>query len=234
MDYLAQRLKVAAIGCSFTNYIWPTYADVLQADKFGQAGIGNERIFYILCHLYKTQQLYLYDAIIIQWTGPFRFDYLKKDGWTHNDGNIAHSVENRYIWKKIKEWYNEDFETEKSKNYILATKAICDKIGIKQYHMSMTDFIDYVDLPELSDNFKGRYQIQRAKWSKTPFEDGHPDILSHISIAEKAAEYLQTNISPIMTNKCNDFHKQILKGMTFEDIDNDYKLYFPNRHITAC
>lgn len=100
--------------------------------------------------------------------------------------------------------------------------------------MSMTDFIDYVDLPELSDNFKGRYQIQSAKWSKTPFEDGHPDIPSHISIAEKAAEYLQTNISPIMTNKCNDFHKQILKGMTFEDIDNDYKLYFSNRHITAC
>ena len=45
-----------------------------------------------------------------------------------------------------------NFETEKSENYILATKAICDKIGIKQYHMSMTDFVDHVDLPELSNN----------------------------------------------------------------------------------
>ena len=92
MDYLAQRLKLAAIGCSFTNYAWPTYADILQADRFGIAGIGNERIFYILLHLYKTQQLHCYDGIIIQWTSPFRFDYLKKDGWTYNDGNIAHSL----------------------------------------------------------------------------------------------------------------------------------------------
>ncbi len=34
--------------------------------------------------------------------------------------------------------------------------------------MSMTVFVDYVDLPELSDNFKGRYRIQSAKWSKKP------------------------------------------------------------------
>lgn len=234
MDYLAQRLKLAAIGCSFTNYIWPTYADILHADKFGQAGIGNDRIFYILSHLYKTQQLHLYDAIIIQWTSPFRFDYLKKDGWTYNDGNIAQSIENKYIWRKIKEWYNEDFETEKSENYILATKAICDKIGIKQYHMSMTDFVDHVDLPELSDSFKGRYQIQSAKWSKKPFKDGHPDIVSHILIAEKVAEYLGTSIHPAMIQNCNKFHRLILKGMVFEDIEKYYNLYFPNRHITAC
>ena len=234
MDYLAQRLKLAAIGCSFTNYAWPTYADILQADKFGIAGIGNERIFYILLHLYKTQQLHCYDAIIIQWTGPFRFDYLKKDGWTHNDGSIAHSDQNKYIWRKIKDWYNEDFETEKSENYILAIKAICDKIGIKQYHMSMTDFVDYVDLPELSDNFKGRYRIQSAKWSKKPFEDGHPDIVSHISIAEKAAEYLGSSVNPIITKKCNKFHKLISKGMSFEDIEKHYNLYFSNRNITAC
>lgn len=234
MDYLAQRLKLAAIGCSFTNYVWPTYADILQADKFGIAGIGNERIFYILLHLYKTQQLHCYDAIIIQWTGPFRFDYLKKDGWTHNDGSIAHSDQNKYIWRKIKDWYNEDFETEKSENYILAIKAICDKIGIKQYHMSMTDFVDYVDLPELSDNFKGRYQIQSAKWSTKPFQDGHPDIVSHISIAEKAAEYLGSSVNPIITKKCNKFHKLISKGMSFEDIEKHYNLYFSNRNITAC
>lgn len=227
-------MKIAAIGCSFTDYIWPTYADILEVDKYGQPGIGNERIFYTLSHLYKTQQLQLYDAIVIQWTGPFRFDYLKKNGWTHNDGSIAHSEVNRYIWQSIKKWYNEDFEIAKSENYILATKAICNDLGIKQYHMSMTDFVDYVDLPELKQNFKGRYQIKSAKWSEKPFEDGHPDIPSHISIAEKVAEYLETSINSHMIRKCNNFHKLILKGMTFEDIDKHYQLYFPNRHVAAC
>lgn len=226
-------MKIAAIGCSFTNYVWPTYADILQADRFGLSGIGNERIFYTLCHLYKTQQIHLYDAIVIQWTSPFRFDYLTKDGWTYNDGNIAYSQENRHIWKKIKEWYNEDFETAKSENYIVSSKAICEKIGIKQYHMSMTHLADYVDLADLLRDFKGRYQIKSSPWSDTPFLDGHPDVPSHIQIAEKVAENIGTSIDPIMIEKCNKFHKKIVKGMDFVDIEKHYDSNFPYRHITT-
>lgn len=226
-------MKIAALGCSFTNYIWPTWADILQADRFGLSGIGNERIFYTVCHLYKTQQLHLYDAVVIQWTSPFRFDYLTKDGWTHNDGNIAFSTENKHIWKKIKEWYNEDFETTKSENFILATKAMCDKIGIKQYHMSMSELADHVDLPDLNRDFRGRYQIKSSPWSDIPFLDGHPDVPSHIQIAEKVAENLGTTIDPIMIEKCNKFHKKIKKGMDFREIEKEYDLNFPYRHITA-
>lgn len=226
-------MKIAAIGCSFTNYMWPTYADILQADRYGLSGIGNERIFYILCHLYKTEQLHLYDAIVLQWTSPGRFDYLKKDGWTYNDGNIAFSEENKHIWKKIKEWYNEDFEYEKTENYIVSTRAICEKIGIKQFHMSMVHLDDFVDQPNLNRKYPGRYRFKSAPWSKQPFLDGHPDIPGHIEIAKHVANNFDTTVDQLMIDKCTKFHKKIMKGMDFLDVEKMYDSNFPYRHITT-
>lgn len=226
-------MNIAAIGCSFTNYVWPTYADILQADRYGLSGIGNERIFYILCHLYKTEQLHLYDAIVIQWTSPGRFDYRKKDGWTFNDGNIAFSEENKHIWKKIKEWYNEDFEYEKTENYIVSAKAICESIGIKQYHMSMVHMNDFVDLSELHRQHPGKYRFKSAPWSDKPFLDEHPDIPAHLKIAETVASNIGTEISELLRNKCEKFHKKIMKGMDFADVEKMYNSHFPYRHITT-
>ena len=226
-------MKIAAIGCSFTNYVWPTYADILQADRYGLSGIGNERIFYIFCHLYKTQQLNLYDAIVLQWTSPGRFDYLKKDGWTFNDGNIAFSEENKHIWNKIKEWYNEDFEYEKTNNYILATKAICETIGIKHYHMSMVHLQDYVNLSDIHRKYPGKYRFKSAPWTPKPFTVGHPTIPAHTEIAGKIAEYYNIEINQVMIDKCNKFHKKITKGMDFKELENMYDSNFPYRHITT-
>ena len=227
-------MKIAAIGCSFTNYIWPSYVDVLQADNYGLSGIGNERIWHTLLQLYKTKQINLYDAIVIQWTSPYRFDYKTVDGWTPNDGNISSSIQNVAIWKNICSWYNESYELEKSENYIVSAKALLQDVNIKTYHMSMTeDFDQYVNLPNLKDFCKKHYRFSNAPWTNKPFEDEHPTVLDHINIAQKIADFFHTEIDKQIYYKCMNFHLDICVSHDFSAVDKLYRLNFPNRYITT-
>jgi len=227
-------MKIAAIGCSFTNYVWPSYSDVLQADNYGLSGIGNDRIWYILLHLYKTKQLEMYDAIIIQWTSPYRFDYRTNKGWTHNDGNIATSQHNAYIWNNIKNWYNESYEQERTENYIYAIKSILKDINIKAYHMSMTDDIDsLVDLPNLRKLYTARYNFRTAPWSNKPFIDDHPTVLDHIEIAKKIANNLQIDLNQKIIKRCIEFHHTVEQTDDFGKIYKLYKSNFPDGYITT-
>lgn len=227
-------MKIATIGCSFTNYTWPSYADVLQADNYGLSGIGNDRIWYTLLHLVKTNQLELYEGIVIQWTSPYRFDYKTLAGWTPNDGNIATSIQNSAIWRSIRGWYNELYEKERSENFIISAKALLKNFDIKTYHMSMTDDLDtYVDLPNLKQSFRERYQFARAPWTTQPFQDGHPTVLEHIRIAEHIANCFDISINQKIYKKCMDFHLTICETKDFAEVDRLYKLNFPNRYIAA-
>lgn len=227
-------MKIATIGCSFTNYTWPTYSDVLEADNYGLSGIGNDRIWYILLHLYKTNQLELYDAIVVQWTSPYRFDYLTINGWTPNDGNISTSVKNVNIWKNIKDWYNESYELERTKNFVIAAKSLLKNSDIKSFHMSMTGEIDdLVDLPNLKKNFPTRYTFKKAPWTKKPFIDGHPTLLEHVEIAKKISSSLDIKLNKKIVKRCLEFHKTLENIDDFSLIYNLYQSNFPNRYIAT-
>ena len=228
-------MKIAAIGCSFTNYIWPSYADILKADNYGLSGIGNERIWHVLCQLAKDDKLKLYDAVVVQWTSPFRFDYKTSKGWTHNDGAIALSQKNKFIWRSIKQWYNESYEIEKSANYILTAKAICNSYNVKNFHMSMTgDLANFVDLPNLKDSFRNRYEFTSAPWTDKPFKDGHPTIEDHIQIAKTIAKNIGCKLDELLVDKCVNLHKQLLTGIDFSTAEKEYKSNFPYRYIATC
>ena len=187
-------MKILAIGCSFTNYCWPTWADFLDADNYGLSGIGNDRMFYIFNQLYP--KLKLYDLIVIQWTSPYRFDYKdgknkSYNGWTYNDGNIAFSERNREIWLRLSYWYNEEFEKLRTSHFIQATRAMCNAINKPNYHMCMSGDINEFCDQELSlmQKYKGTYKFEKAKFSKwrqhrKPFIDEHPTIDSHSKIAK--------------------------------------------------
>ena len=235
MDYLAARIKIAAIGCSFTNYIWPTYADILDAVNFGLPGIGNERIWAIIYYLYKNRKLQRFDYLIVQWSSPFRFDYRTSQGWTTGDGTInKHKMNNRPIWRAISNWYNEEYEIEKSENYIKSIKDLCKDINLPNFHMSMSQEIGhFVDLPDIMNTYKEKYLIKRAEWTSKPFEDEHPTIASHIEIAKHIGNIIGVTPDPIMLQKCMQFHDLILTEIPFEKITKYYKSHFPDRYVAA-
>ena len=211
-------MKFIAFGCSFTNYAWITYADILKADNMGMPGSGNERIFYEILNCYKNNTLKDYDGIVVQWSGHNRFDYLTTNGWTEPDGAIMFSNENKYIWRNIKSWYNDKYEIEKTQNYIYSANAILEEVGIKKYFMSMNCISNpKILLNNLQSKYKGSYEFDRAPWTKSKFVDDHPTVAQHLEIANQCAEYFGTEIPKSTAEKCMQIHNKIQTANDWED-----------------
>ena len=81
--------RIFCFGCSFTEYIMPTWADILklrfentntEVYNFGQGGAGNYYIFNRIVEKSLEYNFTKDDLILIQWSGVFREDRFK-DGF---------------------------------------------------------------------------------------------------------------------------------------------------------
>jgi hypothetical protein len=202
MDHLAPR--IISFGCSYTQYIYPTYADILKTTNRGVCGTGNDRIFYDIMQSYKNKELDDYDHVIVQWTSQYRFDYLKKDGWTFPDGNITVSRENKNIWKRLQYWFNEEYEYEKLINYMTVVENLIPNV----IFMTMTD-IDYPNL------FLNHFESITGDYEFEDFKDKHPTIMQHIEVANKLAVKLDITLDREVLTKCFEIDKTIKKTKHF-------------------
>lgn len=209
MDHLAPR--IIAFGCSFTKYIYPTYADILQATNIGWSGSGNEKIFYHLLQYYKSKQLKDYDIVLLQWSSPYRFDYKSPLGWI-GDGNITKQPD---IWEKTKSWYNENYELEKTINYIVTANALLEKLGLKVVSLSLDHIVDdnfKIDYNNLLENYKGNYEYKNTK-----FIDWHPTILQHLNLAKNIAKGLGIKLDSAILSKCHAIHREVATAKQFKE-----------------
>lgn len=105
-----------AFGCSFTQYNWPTWSDIIGADfdvyeNWGSCGSGNHLIFNRVIECNQINRFTENDTVIVQWTNYFREDRwldLTQASWHHkswgdrtgwmNPGNLA-----------TQNFYDEDF-----------------------------------------------------------------------------------------------------------------------------
>jgi hypothetical protein len=84
-----------AFGCSFTNYIWPTWADIIGKnipfyENWGKAGSGNHFIFNSFVEANARHKFNKDDLIIIMWTNKEREDRYHNNGWlTAPNKNLA-------------------------------------------------------------------------------------------------------------------------------------------------
>lgn len=83
-----------AFGCSFVNYRWPTWCDLLNKEmtdcqyfNTGKSGAGNQYISIQLNHFLNTMKPNKDDLITIMWTGFYREDFYLKGTWK-TPGNI--------------------------------------------------------------------------------------------------------------------------------------------------
>jgi hypothetical protein len=75
-----------AFGCSSTNYIWPTWADIIGEEipyyeNWGQSGAGNQFIFNSVIECDLRHSLNEDDLVIIMWTSCSREDRYVDDEW---------------------------------------------------------------------------------------------------------------------------------------------------------
>jgi hypothetical protein len=102
--------RLFTFGCSFTEYRWATWANILAFDldcefyNLGQGGSGN---FYIANTIAQADAVYHFnqdDLIMVCWTNISREDRWTEQGWL-NPGNIYSQT--AYDKGFVKRWAND-------------------------------------------------------------------------------------------------------------------------------
>lgn len=86
-----QSGRLFAFGCSSTNYMYPTWADIIGStwdhyENWAQPSRGNEFIFNSIMECDARNKFTTEDTILIMWSGIIRLDYYNDSGWdtVHN------------------------------------------------------------------------------------------------------------------------------------------------------
>lgn len=114
--------RVFAFGCSFTQYAWPTWADILSVEmpqakfrNFGLCGAGNLLMAIRMTEANMRYKFTEEDLVMTMWTTICREDRYKHGRWW-NTGNI-YSAEHDYP----AEWVEKYSDT---KGYLIRDMAI--------------------------------------------------------------------------------------------------------------
>ena len=145
--------RIFAIGCSFTAYRWPTWADILIRgngldSKFinlGKSGAGNQ---YISQHLSLANLKYKFtdrDLVMVMFTGITREDRYVNNQW-QTPGNIY-----------TQNYYNEAFIEKYAdiKGYMIRDGALIDM----SYAYMKSQSCDTIMLLSVPLDYQGNYVL---------------------------------------------------------------------------
>ena len=182
--------RIFTFGCSWTLYIWPTWADIIRYTdqsplvyNWGMPGIGNVGIFHKMIECDLTNKFTENDLIIVEWTSWTREDRFI-NSWESYGNIFNNSYYDENFIKKYWSWNNDII---KNSSCILAANKMFN-IGY-QFNM-MPHLYETEDqllptepwhkfylnaLPNF-DYFPKDYFYFNNKWP----HDGHPDIKNHL------------------------------------------------------
>lgn len=164
--------RLYTFGCSFTQYFWPTWADILgrefdHYENWGRMAGGNQYIFNSITECLVKNQLTKDDTIIVMWTGVTREDrYVKEKGGWVNIGNIfsqkVFSPEFVKEWGDIPGYYIRDLAT------IHATKRMLDTYGVPYIFASMIPInsADQYVFDDISNELKEYFTVYNESLSR--------------------------------------------------------------------
>lgn len=126
--------RLFTFGCSFTNYIWPTWANFISNkfdyhENWGQSGAGN---FYIASMVYECNQINKFnqdDTIIIMLSSFSRYDMILRDSTWTLSGNIYSQT--RFSKEFIQDYWSEEFGLYQTWFGLSSLKTLLDKVGCK-------------------------------------------------------------------------------------------------------
>lgn len=100
--------RLFVFGCSFTNYYWPTWANIVAYDlnipfyNYGKIAAGNHYIFNTLQQADAIHNFNDQDLIMIAWTNVTREDRYIKSKWVPSGNIYTSSLYNsEYIEKYV-------------------------------------------------------------------------------------------------------------------------------------
>lgn len=90
--------RLFTFGCSFTRYVYPTWADIvgkswLYHENWGNPGSGNQYIFNSVVECLQKTQFTKQDCIMIMWTGVARTDIYQFGVWRSKINEFSKRLE---------------------------------------------------------------------------------------------------------------------------------------------
>lgn len=174
---MTKQGRVFTFGCSFTSYLWPTWADILieehmnrgfEGYNFGRGGVSNHYIFY---RFMEMNQKYVFnedDIIFISWTSPYREDRYLNGRWVSGGNIYNHNEFGNYFKKNLT---NPTHYILSNAPIISATKKILSSIGCDHFFLSMDKFFNDKSLIENDIITKKIFNYYKIKIDLPPIRD---------------------------------------------------------------
>ena len=239
--------RLFTFGCSMTNYIYPTWADILGTnydyyENWGEEGAGNEFIFNSIIECNEKNHFNSEDTIIVMWSGIARNGFYDKC-WKHQT-HLQNAGTIKTLYKK-ESISIKGFEI---KNYVFIN-AIYNLF--KHYNLTMITWVDFdgdssiyefyqnsmkhvlkVDLPIHLKTPHKRININY----KTHFITGLYERLSGPSWPSlnnlNSNDYIACNHN--ITTEIDQFY-DIINNSTFDENEYEYDIHpLPYEHLSMC
>jgi len=218
-------------GCSYSNYYWPTWADIIQKShpqviNLATSGSGNERIFFNLVqNLNKIQPGC---KVILQWSSYPRLDYWHKPMKWESKGNRYYVDD--FVERNM-EWWSDDYLQFKVYHYVNLARKLLTDAGAEFYFMTMDNWHAYstsasqqlglnwntiIKDPKMILHDIDTYAEEDdkyhygAEWTQGICPDNHPTIETHIKLADFVNQYLNISINQEYVKKLEDLHQRLL------------------------
>jgi hypothetical protein len=237
--------RLYTFGCSFTQYDWPTWADILgrefvHFENWGQLGGGNQYIFNSLSECLVKNSITENDLIAVMWTNVAREDRYVGGQWI-TPGNIY--TQNTYDKNFVKKFADEKGYLIRDLALIHAAKKMLEQYNIPHIFMSMVpinNLDQYLVTPiKESESILTAYQttinsikpsifeiVFKFNWIQRIFNkkiDLHALPIEHLTYIEQVLpEYKISDDTKNWTRAIND---RLLIGQKLSDIWNE------NTHI---
>lgn len=198
-----------AFGCSFTSYMWPTWADVVSKEmpdaeffNLGKSGSGNMLISLRLSEANNRFKFTDTDLIMVMFT-----TYAREDRWVEDQWLTPGNIYNNDIYPKewVKKFADERGYLIRDAGLIDMSMNYLDSLPCDNYCMLSVPFIEgsdacdstftkvHEDIIDIYTNTFSRlpssmYELElRRNWKTdyTGFEDGHPSTIKYYNYLEK-------------------------------------------------
>lgn len=143
--------RLFTFGCSFTNWNWPTWADLLSveydhSENWGFAGLGNRAIAERIAEACIENNFNSQDTVIVQWSSHLRNDYAKTTsidatgGMWQTKGSVV-SPTNSHLYDEnwFKKFWDEKAYYIHTLNNIVLAQRLLESTGCKWYMTSIND-----------------------------------------------------------------------------------------------
>jgi len=215
------------LGCSFTNYAWPTWADIVglefdEWENWAFPGLGNRAIAERLAELHARNHLTKDDTVIIQWTSHLRHDWHANDtrhqdnaGWKTSGSLFNYINQSIFDDDWVKTFWSETSYMMHTYNNILLAQNFLNGIGCT-WRMTSMGYINKMNSDYPNDEHG----------EQIPEIDAFTDV-PNLSIYKKIFDDKSKWITPVGTFAWN--HKT--KPYKFKSM-HDKTVFSVDRHPT--